>query len=362
VTTAPLVTVLMAVHNGAAYVDAAIDSILRQTFTNFEFLIVDDASTDDTPRRIAAFRDPRIRVVRNDVNLGLTRSLNRGLGMARGPLVARQDADDVSHAGRLAAQVAFLEREPDVVVLGTQGRYIDSRGRVRRVAPWPKSTSNLAIRWQLLFDGPFIHSSVMFRTAIIWNDLGGYDESFVTSQDFELWSRVRSRGFAMRNLPATLVDFRLHAASVTTRYNLDRIAKLRPVFLRTLVDDLGPEAVPAGWPDTWIRTNYPAAFSDVVQPVAPVAHAIDLIHARFVQVHPCAAHDGEIRRHMAAMLIRLANYAAGRRAIKSILPFAWAYRLDAVMATLAVPRYVGHLVFAKWRRRAAVVVERGARR
>ena len=351
-TATPLVTVLMAVHNGALYIDDAVESILRQTFTNLEFLIVDDGSTDDTPRRLASFGDQRIRVVRNETNFGLTRSLNRGLALARGALIARQDVDDVSHPDRLRAQVGFLEREPDVVVLGTQARYIDSRGRSKHVAPWPKSTSPLGIRWQLMFDGPFIHTSVMFRKVVIWNELGGYDESFTTSQDFELWSRVSRCGYAMQNLPSTLVDFRVHDGSVSTRYTLDRVAKLRAVFLGTLVDQLGPEWVPPGWPDTWIQMTYPGVLPDSADPVAESTRAIDLIHERFVAVHPGAKNDREIRRHMAATLIRLANQAAHRRWVGSMAPFARACCLDPLMAARASTRYLGYLTLGLLRRRA----------
>jgi glycosyltransferase involved in cell wall biosynthesis len=358
VTTEPLVTVLMAVHDGADYVGEAVDSILAQTFTDFEFLIVDDGSTDGTPALLARVRDPRVRVVRNDVNLGLTRSLNHGLSLARGALVARQDADDRSHPRRLAAQLAFLDREPDVVVLGTQGRYIDARGRVRSVAPWPKSTSSLAIRWQLFFDSPFIHTSVMFRKAVIWTELGGYDESFVTSQDFELWSRLDARGCTMRNLPAALVDFRVHRRSVTTRYTLDRIARLRSVFLRTLVNELGSDAVPHGWPDSWFQTNYPAAFEGSAEAVASAVRAINEIRARFVGKYPAAGHDAEIRRHMAAMLIRLATYAGDQRRANSFATFAKACRLDPALAMQAAPRYVGRVIFGRWRRARAANASR----
>jgi len=337
----PLVTVLMAVHNGADYVEAAVDSILRQSFTDFEFLIVDDGSTDDTALRLTRFTDPRIHRVRNDANLGLARSLNRGLALARGALIARQDADDVSHPSRLAEQAAFLEREPAVAVLGTQVRYIDTRGRTVSVAPWPKSTSALAIRWQLLFDGPFVHASVMFRRDIVWATLGGYDESFVTSQDFELWSRVGAAGHAMRNLPATLVDFRIHPASASARYTVDGVSRVAPVVRRNVTAELGVDALPRDWPEAWIRLTNPAVFPDAGDDWETVARAIDEIHAAFTAKHPEAAGDHEIRRHLASMLIRLSCWGAERRRKKSMSAFARACRLDPVMAARALPRYIG---------------------
>jgi len=354
----PLVTVLMAVHNGAAYVEAAVESILAQQFTDFEFLIVDDGSTDDTPQRLARFRDARLRTVRNDANLGLARSLNRGLALARGALIARQDADDISHPARLAEQVAFLDRQADVAVLGTQVRYIDARGRPVTVAPWPKSTSSLAIRWQLLFDGPFVHASVMFRKAIVWVELGGYDESFVTSQDFELWSRVGARGHAMRNLPAALVDFRVHPTSASSRYTLDGVSKVAAVVRRNAIAELGPAAPHGDWPDAWIRLTNPAVFPVAGDEWETVDRAIHAVHRAFVAKYPEAAHDDEIRRHLASMLIRLSCWGAQRKRTRSMTAFVEACRLEPAMAARALPRYVGYWTVGR-RRGAARTASRG---
>jgi glycosyltransferase involved in cell wall biosynthesis len=344
----PLVTVLMAVHNGSAYVDNAIESILDQTFTDFEFLIVDDGSTDDTPDRIRAFGDPRIRCVRNPVNIGLTRSLNEGLARARGTLIARQDADDLSYPRRLSAQVDFLDRAPHVVVLGTQVRMIGARRRYLHVEPWPKSTLDLAIRWQLLFDSPFIHSSVMFRKSAI-AALGGYDESFATSQDFELWSRVAEAGYQMRNLSEALLDFRLHEGSVSAAYGHEGVAKLRAVLLRNLIVQLGADAVPADWPDSWIRMNNPRVFPDSSDPPSAVGGALESIFACFIARYPEAARDREIHRHFSAMLVRLATSSAERGWIRSLGPFARAWGLDAAITANAAPRYVAQLALGQWR-------------
>jgi glycosyltransferase involved in cell wall biosynthesis len=350
----PQVTVLMAVHNGAKYVDQAVGSILNQTFTDFEFLIVDDGSSDDTPKCLASYNDQRVRIVRNPTNIGLTRSLNRGLQLARGALIARQDVDDVSHPERLRTQVEFLQHEPDVVVLGAQARYIDAAGRIKHAAPWPKPTSPLAVQWQLLFEGPFIHTSVMYRKAVVWDELNGYDESFATSQDFELWLRIRNRGHLMQNLPSTLVDFRIHDESVSTRYSLERVAKLRSIFTDALAGQLGAGAVPAGWPDTWIWMTYPGVLPESASPVDELMGAIDFIYARFVAIHPDASHDREIHRHIAATLIRLANHATQRYWMHSFVPFARACRLDPMMAVRASTRYIGKLTVGRWRRSSSL--------
>jgi hypothetical protein len=279
----------------------------------------------------------------------LTRSLNRGLALARGTFVARQDADDISHPDRLASQVACLEQERSLAVLGTQARMIDARGRPVRAAPWPKSTANRAIRWQLIFDSPFIHASVMFRKDVIWSSLGGYDETFTTSQDFELWSRVAAAGHAMKNLPGVHVSFRVHQASVSSRYELKSVAKLRAVLQDNLETALGSGAAPAGWPDTWIRLNNPRVFPQSSDSPSAVARAIETIHRQFVARHPDAADDHEIRRHLAAMLIRVATSGAERGWMSSIAPFARGCRLDARMAAHAAVRYIARLAVGQWR-------------
>src|SRR5690606_37374672 len=124
----PRVTVLLAVHNGERYIQEAIDSILAQTFGDFELLIVNDGSTDATRDLVLSYSDDRIRLVDNDHNIGLPKSLNRGLRLAKGRYIARLDADDISEPDRLAAQVSFLQANPDVAMVGSWYRKIDGEG------------------------------------------------------------------------------------------------------------------------------------------------------------------------------------------------------------------------------------------
>jgi glycosyltransferase involved in cell wall biosynthesis len=348
----PLVTVLMAVHDCAAFVDEAIGSILRQTFGDFEFLIIDDASTDGTRDRIAAYTDGRIRSFRNEARLGLTRSLNRGLSLARGTLIARQDGDDRSYPSRLQTQVECFGREPELVVLGTQAQTIDGRGSPVARPGSAKLMSNRAIRWQLLFDNPFIHTSVMFRKREVWGSLGGYDETFRTSQDFALWSRAAAAGFRMRNLASTLVDFRVHEDSVSGRYTPESRARVRAVFLNTIVTQLGPEAVPEGWPDVWIRFSNARLFPDADDSLETVARDVVSIYRRFIEKNTGAADDDEIRRHVTSLLIWLAHSSAGRGRRSSLSSLARAFRFDRRMTLRAAPRYLAHLAVGSWRSRA----------
>lgn len=347
----PPVTVLMAVHNGEAFVDRAISSILSQTFADFEFLIVDDGSSDGTAARIAAYRDPRIRIITHATNVGLTKSLNHGLSLARGALIARQDADDVSHRTRLHAQVSFLDAHPDVAVVGTQARIVDAKDRPLNVPAWPKSTSSEAIRWQLLFDSPFFHTSVMFRTRLVRDLLNGYDERFRTSQDFELWSRVAAARHEMANLADVLVDFRVHPASASSGYDAETVGRIGSVVRTNLTTLLGPDAVPRGWPEAWIRMTNPRVFSDAPDSSRPAAAAIDEIFQRFAARFPGAARNREIRRHTAAMLIRTANAGAERGTLRSLGSLLRAAHFDLPLTVAGAPRYFALLALRRHRHR-----------
>ncbi|RJQ28953.1 glycosyltransferase [Candidatus Parcubacteria bacterium] len=206
-------TVLMTVYNGLPYLHAAIRSILDQTFDNFEFLIVNDCSTDDSRKAILGYSDPRIRLIDNRENLNQTRSLNRGLAEIRTELVARMDADDVSHPRRLERQMDYLARYPEVAAVGTHLRFINSRGDVIGGYEFPEE--DLPLRWMQLFDCPVSCGAVMFKRSIVWEKLGGFDPSIRYAQDWELWSRLLP-AHRLANLPEKLVDVRQHAAAASS--------------------------------------------------------------------------------------------------------------------------------------------------
>jgi hypothetical protein len=223
-----LVTVLMAVHNGERHLQESIDSILAQTFEGFELLAVDDASTDATPRILAGYSeaDARLRVVRNEQNLGLTRSLNLGLRTSRGRYVARQDADDVSAPDRLARQTAFLEANSDVTLVASS--YVRIREDGSAIAVRPVPTDAIGIRWRLLFLNAFAHSSVMFRRDAA-ERLGGFRAEFAFAQDYDLWSQLAWSG-AVAALPEPLVQYREAEGSMTATIagavdDVDRISR-----------------------------------------------------------------------------------------------------------------------------------------
>lgn len=196
-------TVIMSVHNGARFLAAAIDSILQQTYRNFEFIIVDDHSDDDTPSIIDAFEDARVKRIRTPRNMGLTYCLNLALSQCSTTFVARQDADDISHPERLARQLSFLRTKSKVAVVGSQSSIIDDQTRSIRPLFAPEDPGS-----QITDVNPLIHGSVMFRRAVI-EEVGSYDNFFRFCQDHELWLRV-SKSYELANLPDTLYCNREH--------------------------------------------------------------------------------------------------------------------------------------------------------
>lgn len=206
------VTVLMPVYNGEKYLREAVDSILAQTYREFEFLIINDGSTDGTRGILESYGDPRIRVMDNDENRGIVYTLNRGLKQAAHDLIARQDADDLCAPHRLQRQVEYLGKHPDVALVGSRAANIDERGSAVYGKVFDKPVGAHAIRWYMFFDNPFVHTSVMFRKNVILDRFGGYPE-FRLCEDYELWSRVAREG-PVTVLAECLVTQRVHSNSL----------------------------------------------------------------------------------------------------------------------------------------------------
>lgn len=214
----PPVSVLMPVYNAGRYVAEAVESILGQTYADFEFLIVDDGSTDRSRailERYAA-RDPRIRLVSRP-NTGYAAALNELLGLARGELVARMDADDVALPERLLRQVNYLRAHPEVVCVGTAVHFIDGGGRFLRDGHPGMENEEIQER-ALAGDCPLNHPSVMMRRAAV-EVAGGYHPEFQPAEDLDLWLRLGEVG-SLTNLPDVLMKYRQHIASFSERHQL----------------------------------------------------------------------------------------------------------------------------------------------
>jgi len=208
----PEVAVLMAVYNGADHIQTAINSILAQSYLNFEFIILNDGSTDQTAEILNSIYDSRVRTIHQD-NIGLAASLNRGISLTNCRYVARQDHDDISDIRRLEKQVKYLDKNPSCSLLGTRA-YILRDNRIITHAHDHPALSNV-LKYKLLFNNPFVHSSVMFRTKCV-KDLGGYttSPSRQPPEDYELWSRI-AKVRDVANLPERLMIYRETPGSIS---------------------------------------------------------------------------------------------------------------------------------------------------
>jgi glycosyltransferase involved in cell wall biosynthesis len=195
----PKVSVIMSVYNCEKYVKHAVESILAQTFTDFEFIIINDGSTDRTPVILQAYNDPRIRIIQQS-NSGLTKSLNRGIRLAQGEYIARMDGDDVSLPERFEKQVDFLDKNHEVGVVGTAYYEMDHKGRIVGQKIFP--TEDKELRRVMIKYNPINHTSAMIRKAV-FEKVGLYNETFPRAQDYELWFRV-VKCFKIANLPDLL--------------------------------------------------------------------------------------------------------------------------------------------------------------
>ena len=216
----PLVSVVLATRNGRQCVDTAISSVLAQSYKNFELIVVDDASVDETKRRVLSFNDNRIKYVRNSERQGLTKSLNVGLKRVIGKYVARIDDDDVwIDVDKLKKQVKFLEANPRVGVCGTQHIVID--GFRSEVCNLFFAVEDEQIRQKMLSGNQFVHSGVCIRKTAL-DEVGGYDENLKYAQDFELWLRIGKR-YKLANIRDFCVVKKIGGGSVTSRHNLKQV-------------------------------------------------------------------------------------------------------------------------------------------
>lgn len=196
----PKITVLMSVYNGENHLHEAVDSILNQTFKDFEFLIINDGSTDKTTNILKSYNDPRIKIHINKKNIGLTKSLNVGLKMAKGEYIARQDADDISSPERLAKEIAFLEKHNNYAVVGTFAMALNEYSEELQI--WERPYEDANIRTALKRDNCIIHGTAMMRRSFLLK-AGFYDEAITKAQDYDLWVRL-SKKYKMANIPEFL--------------------------------------------------------------------------------------------------------------------------------------------------------------
>jgi glycosyltransferase involved in cell wall biosynthesis len=211
----PIVSVILPVYNSVKYASLSIESVLKQTFSDFELLIINDGSTDESLKIIESFNDQRIKVI-NQNNKGVTASLNIGLSLSHGTYIARIDADDIwSDPNKLAKQIEYLSKNPDCVVLGTWAKIIDKDGEEKSQLSYPKTDRE--IRSEILIKNCFIHPSVIFNKEVCLK-AGSFNENEKYVEDYGLWLRMGQFG-KFTNIPEYLMSYRVHRGGVTQQKN-----------------------------------------------------------------------------------------------------------------------------------------------
>lgn len=233
----PAISVVMSVHNGVKYLLQAIESILNQTLYDFEFIIVDDGSTDGASQILETYAktDSRIVLV-GQANQGLTKSLNKALYLARGDFIARMDSDDVAHPHRLETQLAFLNSHPDIVCVGSEVELISENGI--RLGPRNQPREHDEIRRLLLLGdgGAMTHPAIMFRREQAIK-IAGYDEQFLTAQDLDFFLRISEVG-RVANIDEILLDWRQHPQSIN-RTKSDTWRSMKIVAIEKTIERIG---------------------------------------------------------------------------------------------------------------------------
>jgi glycosyltransferase involved in cell wall biosynthesis len=222
----------MPVYNGEKYLRSAIESILSQTYRDFFLLIIDDGSTDSSLQIVRSFDDPRIVIERNERNLGLIRTLNKGLDLTSTELVARMDCDDWAFPRRLERQIAFLDRHPEVGLCGSH--YEIFAGNRRQIVKAPETHDE--IFYGMLFDNTVLHSSVLARTELLNRHRLRYDIAYEHLEDYELWVRA-IRFTRLANVPEVLLRYRSHSENISHRHRSTQLShrdKIRLVHLEAL--------------------------------------------------------------------------------------------------------------------------------
>lgn len=205
-------SVIMSVHNGQEYLRDAIDSILGQTYKDFELVVANDGSNDGTAGILEEYccKDGRIKVITQE-RIGLTSSLNKMIGISEGEVIARHDADDISHPERFSRQMAVIDGDPDLMLVGTGAYYVSDKGVIIGEEKVPADPG--VIKSRIIKRNCFFHGSVMMRKSCL-KVLGGYHEEFRFAQDYDLFLRIAGK-YKTANLPEPLYYYRMHAKSIS---------------------------------------------------------------------------------------------------------------------------------------------------
>ena len=299
----------------------AIETILNQTYRDFEFLIINDCSSDESRDVILGYDDLRIRLIDNDVNIGQTRSLNEGLKHTRTELVARIDADDVSHPTRLEKQFRFLEAHPEVAIVGINMHRIDARGRV--IGKLARPPLDHQIRWMQFFETPISGGAAMYRKSVVWDELGGYDASIRYSQDWELLWRVPRR-YKLASIPEFLLDARSHAAAANSAM-LEKVhLEIRSIYHANMPLVLGADVESLVWQQQIDMLSEGVVQRRIRHP-GLLFRLIQTLFERFCKIYPAAVDDPVVLDTLSTQFFRVVEWSRLRKSSDAlrVLRSAW---------------------------------------
>lgn len=229
----PKVSVILPVYNAELYLQEAIDSILKQTFTDWELIIVNDGSADDTEKIIRSYNDQRIRYYKNEKNIGLIETLNKAIDFCTGEYIARMDADDISHSDRFQMQINFLDKNQDCGMCGTYAEIINEKGI--KTGEIINLTTNEYLQINLLFSVPFIHPSMIIRKSALMSH--SFDADYKHAEDYDLWCRI-STDYKIANIPYFLLKYRWHTENISVK-NSDYQHEIKSKIIRRQLQNLG---------------------------------------------------------------------------------------------------------------------------
>lgn len=212
------VTVLLSVYNGEDYIKNAIISVLEQTYTEFDLLLMDDGSTDKSAEIIHSFEDDRIKYIKNEQNMGLTKTLNKGLNLTDSEYIIRMDSDDICYPERFEKQIKYMDENKHLVVSGSNVRQFSATGWDYKTNV---NTKPEEIRTELLFNCPLKHPSVIMRNSIIKKENYQYSTEHIATEDFGLWRKI-SEKYDLGNLKNVLMDYRIHDQGISVQANKKR--------------------------------------------------------------------------------------------------------------------------------------------
>lgn len=219
----PFVSVLMPVYNAEKHLKEAIESILNQTYDNYEFIIINDGSIDSSEHIILSYNDPKIRYIRNNENIKLISTLNKGIRLCEGRYIVRMDADDISLPNRIEEQVMFMENNPDVAISGT---WFESFGNKKGVTKY--SADSNEIKYRMLFQSHLNHPTTIWRKSIIDENKLQFDPNFIHAEDYEFFARV-AQNHKLSNLPKVLLKYRTHNGNISSKHRDIQIENSREI-------------------------------------------------------------------------------------------------------------------------------------